>query len=227
MDAAIQVPTRQFSSDEFERMGDLGILPKCAELIYGEVQDKTGRGTPHTWTYEQYLALSHAGILAEDERTELLDGKIVSMTPVGHRHVYIVDNLVALLGPWAPGRAILRVQSPVRFNTVDAPQPDVTLLRLHPDRYRSREAGPWDALLMVEVADSSVVRDREIKGPMYARAAVPEFWLVDVNRGSVVVHMNPVAGEYTSVREYSHRDAWNSPALDGRSVQVEEVLGPE
>src|SRR5262245_6056342 len=133
MDAAILLPHRQFDADEFERMSELGILPECAELIFGEVQDKTGRDTPHTWTYEQYLALVQAGILAEDERTELIDGRIVSMTPIGHRHVYVVDNLVALLGPWAPGKAILRVQSPVRFNAVDAPQPDITLLRMHPD----------------------------------------------------------------------------------------------
>jgi Uma2 family endonuclease len=226
MDAAILLPHRRFDVDEFERMAGLGILPECAELIYGEVQDKTGHGTPHTWTYEQYLALARAGILDDGERTELIDGRIICMTPIGHRHVYVVDNLVGLLGPWAPGKAILRVQSPVRFNPVDAPQPDVTLLRSHPDRYLTREAGPWDALLIVEVADSSIERDREIKGPMYARAAVPEFWLVDVKRGSVIVHLEPVAGEYAQVREFRRGESWPSPALEGLTVRVDEILGP-
>lgn len=218
---------RLFSSAEYFRMGELGILPESGvELWDGEVILKNGRGTPYRWTYDQYVEMARGGILSEDERTELIDGEIVCMTPVGHRHIYVVDNLIALLGPWAPGRAILRVQSPVRFNTVEAPQPDVTLLRMHPDRYKSREAGPWDALLMVEVADTSMVRDREIKGPMYARAAVPEFWLVEVNRATVVVHLAPVGGEYADVREYHYGESWNSPAMEGRLVHVEEVLGP-
>ena len=217
---------RLFTAAEYYRMGELGILPETGvELIYGEILVKNGRGTPHRWTYDDYLQLAEAGILSEDERTELVNGEIVCMSPAGHMHIYVVDLLTAYLGRWADGRAILRVQSPLRFNDIEAPQPDLVLLRPHEDRYRSREAGPWDALLVVEVADSSLSRDLE-KAVQYARAAIPEYWLVHVNRSVVMVHLSPVGGEYADVREYGRGQSWTSPALGGREVRVEDVLGP-
>src|SRR5436309_15526117 len=98
METAVTIQRRLFNSDEFERMGPLLIVPECAELLDGQVTDKTGDGAPHCWTYEQYVELARAGILREDERIELLDGEIVCMTPVGHRHIYVVDQLTARLG---------------------------------------------------------------------------------------------------------------------------------
>ncbi|HET7463022.1 MAG TPA: Uma2 family endonuclease [Longimicrobium sp.] len=225
MDSAVAIQRRLFDHREFQRMGPLLIVPECAELFDGVVTDKTGDGTPHCWTYEQYLELARAGILGEDERIELVDGEIVLMSPVGHRHVYVVDELTARLGEWMAGRAILRVQSPLVFSRVDAPQPDLVLLRMDADRYRSRQAGPWDALLVVEVAESSLDTDREVKGPKYARAAIPEFWLVDVNGPSVTVCSAPVGGEYTQAATYRPGESWSSPALEGRSVSVDEALG--
>lgn len=224
MDSAVAIQRRLFNPDEFERMGPLMILPECAELISGVVQDKTGGWSPHCWTYDQYVELGAAGILGDDERTELIDGEILSMTPVGHRHIYVVDQLNLCLTDWVRGQALVRVQSPLRFNSVEAPHPDLTVLRLTDDHYRSRQAGPWDALLVVEVSDTSVIRDRDVKGPLYARAAIPEYWVVDVNRPVVVVHLAPVAGEYTDVREFAPGESWFSPAL-GREVGVDDALG--
>jgi Uma2 family endonuclease len=218
---------RLFNVDEFYRMSEVGILPmRGVELIDGDILELNGRGTPRRWTYDEYVQMGEAGILSGEERTELIRGEIVCMTPVGHRHVYVVDLLTERLGEWARGKALLRVQSPLKFNDMEAPQPDLCLLRLHEDRYLSREAGPWDALLVVEVSDSSVQRDRDVKGPMYARAAIPEFWLVDLNRNVLVVHEKPAGGEYTQVREYAAGDAWISPALGGREVRTDDVLGP-
>jgi Uma2 family endonuclease len=225
MDSAVAIHRRLFNADEFERMGPLLIVPECAELLDGVVTDKTGGWTPHCWTYDQYVELGRAGILNEDERLELLDGEIACMSPIGHRHVYVVDQLTKRLSQWMSGRALLRVQSPLRFNPVEAPQQDIVLLRLHEDEYRSREAGPWDALLVVEVAETSLETDREVKGPRYARAAIPEFWLVDVNGATVTVSLNPAGGEYTDVRTYGPRDSYVSQALEGRTVSVDEALG--
>jgi Uma2 family endonuclease len=226
MHTLAQLSRRLFNADEYTRMGELGILPeRGVELIDGEVLVKNGRRTPHRWTYDEYLRLGEAGILL-DERTELLNGEIVSMTPAGHRHVYVVDLLTDRLSEWGRDRGVLRVQGPLRFNDLEAPEPDLVLLRPHPDRYLSRQAGPWDALLVVEVSDSSLERDRDVKGPMYARAAIPEYWLVDVNREVVLVHRRPEGGEYLEVTEHARGDAWASPALGGRTVGVEDVLGP-
>jgi len=182
-------------------------------------------GTPYRFTYDDYARMSEDGLIAEGERTGLVNGEIVCMTPVGHRHVYVVDLLTALLGEWTHGRAVLRVRSPLVFNGLEVPHPDLTLLRPHADRYRTRLAGPWDALPIVEVADSAPSRDLE-KAVQYARAVIPEYWIADVNREIVMVHLTPVGGEYTDVREYARGESFVSPALGGREVRVENVLGP-
>lgn len=217
---------RSWTVEEYQRMGELGILPESGvELIGGEVREKDSWGTPRSWTYEDWERMVAGGVLDEDERLELMDGDLVPMTPVGHRHIYTVDLLTDFLAEQARGRAILRVQSPLQFDSRVGPIPDLVLLRMSDDRYRSRQAGPWDALLAVEVADSSLDRDL-VKAEQYARAGIPEYWIADVNRPAVLVHLAPVRGEYTLVRSYLHGQAFASPALGGREVRVEEVLGP-
>lgn len=226
MRTSTTLPQRRFTADEYHRMGVLDLLPDDGvELVDGEIVVKDGRGTPYRWTYDAYERLGEAGIIAEDERTELVNGEIVRMTPAGHRHIYTVDLLTEYLGEWARGRAVLRVQSPLAFNDLDAPHPDLVLLRPHPDRYRTRQAGPRDALLVVEVADSSLLRDLE-KAVQYARAGIPEYWLLDVSRYVAIVHQDPVGGEYADVRAYTHGESFVSSTLGGREVWVEEVLGP-
>jgi Uma2 family endonuclease len=227
MQTATQLPRRLFNVDEYYRLAEIGILPESGvELLDGEVVLKNARATPRRWTYDEYVQMGEAGILSAEERTELVDGEIVCMTPIGHRHVFAVDLLTEFLGAWARDLgAVLRVQGPLPMNGLDALQPDLTLLRPHEDRYRSREAGPWDALLVIEVADSSLSRDLE-KAIQYARAAIPEYWIVDLNREVVMVHLHPIGGEYTDVREYAHGESFVSPGMAGREVRVEDVLGP-
>lgn len=207
-------------------MGALGILPESGvELIDGEVRERNAWGTPRRWTYEDWERMIAGGVVDEDERLELVDGELVCMTPIGHRHIYTVNLLTEFLGGLARGRAILQVQSPLKFNTGEAPIPDLVLLRMQEDRYRLRPAGPWDALLVVEVSDTSLADDLA-KAEQYARAAIPEYWIADVNRPGVIVHQKPASGEYTDVRQYRHGQAFSSPALQGREVRVEDVLGP-
>ena len=226
MHTAADTARRSWTVDEYFRMGELGILPESGvELIQGEVLEKNAWGTPRRWTYEDWERMVAGGIVDEDERLELVDGDLVCMTPVGDRHMYAVDLVAEYLWSQMHGRGIVRVQSPLKFHTGEAPVPDLVLLRMHEDRYRSRRAGPWDALLVVEVSDSSLARDLA-KAGQYARAAIPEYWIADVNRSRVIVHQAPVSGEYTTVREYRHGQAFPSLSLGGREVPVEAVLGP-
>ncbi|HEX6042411.1 Uma2 family endonuclease [Longimicrobium sp.] len=226
MQTAATPARRSFTWDECVRMGELGILPEFGvELIDGEVRERNIWGTPRRWTYEDWERMVAGGILDEDERIELVDGELVRMTPIGDRHMYTVDLIGEYLWSQMRGHGIVRVQSPLKFHTGEGPVPDLVLLRMSEDRYRNRKAGPWDALLVVEVADSSMARDLG-KAELYARAAIPEYWIVDVNRPGVMVHLAPVGGEYSDVRRYGYGQAFTSPALTGRDVRVEEVLGP-
>jgi|GEM_PF-2013417 len=224
-DPPVLFERRPFTSDEFEAMGPLTIVAECAELFGGCVTDHTGDGRPHCWTHEQYVALSAAGILGDYERIELLEGEIVRMPPIGVRHAHVVDTLMAWMGELHRDHAFVRVQSSLLFNRVEVPRPDLVILRPQADRYCSRPAGPWDALLVAEVADSSLEIDRMAKAPRYARAAIPEYWIVDVNAPALIVHAEPVGGEYTNVRTYRARESFRSAALNGLLVNVNEAMG--
>jgi Uma2 family endonuclease len=151
---------------------------------------------------------------------EFVDGSLVCIAPIGHKHVYMVDLRTELLAAEVRGRGIPRDQSTLRFNSGEAPEPALVLLRQHPDRRRSREAGPGDTMLVVEVVDSSLKRDLE-KAELYARAAIPEYWIVDVNAPAVRVHLARAGGEYTDVRQYGRGEAFSSAALN-RDVRVGE-----
>lgn len=178
------------------------------------------------FTADEFRRMAEAGIFREDDRVELLGGRIVEMTPIGERHAACVRRLLNLLGERARGRAIVDAQNPVHLDRWSLPQPDLTLLRPRPDFYASHpEAG--DLLLVIEVAETSLRYDRELKLPAYARRGIPEAWLVDLEGGRVEVHREPRADGYESVEVLGRDAALEVAALPGVAVTAEEVLGEE
>lgn len=144
----------------------------------------------HSITVTEYVRMGEAHVFAHDARLELMDGEIVEMAPIGSAHAAVVDTLDTLLRELAPG-AIVRVQSPLVLGERSAPQPDVMLLRPRADRYYKSHPVASDALLVVEVADTTVDYDLEIKRVLYARSGVVELWIVDVNRRELHVFRKP------------------------------------
>lgn len=155
---------------------------------------------PDRITVEAYHELGRTGVLSEDDRVELLYGKIVPMTPIGPRHAFLVSRLTANLQDRLGKRCCVWCQNPVTIPAFDSePQPDIALLRLTDD-YWNRLPNPADALLAIEVADSSLAKDRRIKLPLYAEAGVLETWIIDISRDDALVievHRNAQGGEYT------------------------------
>ena len=120
-------------------------------------------------------------------------------------HSRLPFNLaVALLGSRVSGdEAIVRVQGPVRLSLYTEPEPDVVLLRPRADFYASAHPGPADVLLLVEVADSSIDFDRDVKAYVYAQSGVPEYWLVDLTEDRVVRYTLPAEGAYQLIEPLS------------------------
>lgn len=147
-----------------------------------------------------YHRMGETGILGPDLRTELIDGEIVEMPPIGHPHAGTVNLLTNLLKEAVGPHAVLAVQNPVWLNDHSEPLPDIALLRPRPDYYRNGHPGPTDVLLLVEVADSSLAYDREIKLPRYARAGIPEVWLVDLAGHRLAIHRQPSEAGYGEIR---------------------------
>jgi Uma2 family endonuclease len=103
------------------------------------------------------------------------------------------------------------------------PIPDVMILR-RADEVRGKLPTPVACSLVIEVSDSTIAYDRSGKREVYARGGIPEYWVIDVNKRRVVLHLQPVAGDYQHVSEHARGSTFASPALGGRRISVDEVL---
>lgn len=180
------------------------------------------------FTTEEYHALARAGVLSQDDRVELLNGRIVTMSPIGPSHLHAVNRLERLLAQRvygvSPPLALVSVQNPVRLGPRNEPEPDVALLR--PDAPQDRVPTPDDVLLLVEVADSGADVDQRVKRPLYAAAGIPELWIVYLTDGTVEVCRAPGAEGYAEVSRFMPGDALHVAALPGLpGLPVIEVLG--
>jgi Uma2 family endonuclease len=177
----------------------------------------------HKFTVDEYAQMGVSGIFDEDDRVELLDGDIVEMSPLGSRHVRCVNRLNMLLTPRLVGQAIVQVQSSLRLDVYWEPVPDVAVLRLREDDYRSGLPTGADVLLLIEVADSSRSYDRA-KLPAYARSGIPEVWLVDLRDQVLLSHRQPTGAEYRIVQAFRGGESITPQALPEQVLSVESVL---
>jgi Uma2 family endonuclease len=142
-------------------------------------------------TADEYQRMGRAGIFRPDERVELLDGRIVQMPPIGHRHEYGVLTLNVTLQRMLGDRALVMSQGAFRLDALSEPQPDIAVLRTPLRRYATRLAAPDDILLVIEVADSRFDYDRGEKLRAYARGAIAEYWIVDIRHQRVLAFSDP------------------------------------
>lgn len=166
----------------------------------------------HAITVEEYVRMGEAHVFARHARLELMEGEIVEMAPIGSAHAAVVNILDALLGELAPG-AIVSVQNALVLNERSAPQPDVVLLRRRADWYYASHPMAGDAFLVVEVADTTLKYDLEVKCPLYARAGIAELWVVDLDRRAMHVFLQPEEGEYSIHRVLTRSDKVTVAAL--------------
>jgi Uma2 family endonuclease len=174
------------------------------------------------FTVDEYYEMARVGILKPDERVELLDGEIVPMYPIGSPHAWCVKRLIKAFSP-IDDRAILSVQDPLRLNDRSEPEPDIVLLQ--PDTPQDRHPEPADVLLVIEVADSPIRIDRRRKLPMYARAGIFEYWIVDLNADRIEVYRGPARSRYRSVTLLRRGDTVSPIFAPDLVVDVSTVLG--
>lgn len=185
----------------------------------------------HRFTVEDYHVMGRAGVFKEDDRVELIDGQIIAMTPIGQRHVACVNQLTYLFTSrvydrGASPNVLVSVQNPVRLDAHHEPQPDVVLLRPRKDFYADGHPGPEDVLLVVEVADTSLDFDRDVKVPRYAAAGIAEVWLVALEADYVEVYRGPEPDGYAEIVRHRRGEALTVAALPAMdALAVDDALG--
>lgn len=157
----------------------------------------------HKITVDEYQALGETGVLGWEARVELIDGDIIDMAPIGQDHISTVNHLNETLVLACQRRAIVSVQNPVRLDRYNEPEPDFAIFRRRADFYRTGElAGPQDTLLLIEVANTSLRYDRTIKLQLYARAGIPEYWIIDLNAQRLDTYAQPSPEGYARTTQH-------------------------
>lgn len=156
----------------------------------------------------------------EDERIELLDGEMVAMSPIGTRHDSAVQQLTELLVLALHGRASVRCQSSFAASEISEPQPDFSIVA----RGDYIEDHPSQASLIIEVAESSLAKDRGRKLRLYATCQVPEYWVVDLVERCIEVYRDPEGPSYARMDRYGRGQSIQMLAFSDVHIAVSDVL---
>jgi Uma2 family endonuclease len=178
----------------------------------------------HAVSASEYLRMGEAGVFGPEARLELIEGEIIEMTPIGSPHAGAVKTLNRLLVRLAGDRAVVSVQDPVVLGDRSVPQPDLALLEPRADGYAAAHPTAANVLLAIEVADSTLSFDLGTKVPLYARAAVPEVWVIDVNEQAIRVYRDPTASGYKTSFTVTGQDNVASVALPDVHVVVSSLF---
>ena len=156
------------------------------------------------FTVAEYYRMGQVGILPEDDRVELIEGRVVERGAISSHHAGCVNKLMALLpGIVTAEPVIVRVQNPLHFSDYSEPQSDVAVVRARADFYSSAHPTADDVLFLIEVADASLMYDHHTKLPLYARSGIAEVWLVDLLNHVVEVHTAPTADGYEHTERFA------------------------
>lgn len=179
----------------------------------------------YRFTIEQFLRMGQKRLFPPPLRVELVDGLVFDLNSTGSAHSAVCSRVHRVLVRQV-GDSLMWLKAPLIVGPRDVTEPDVAVVRRRDDFYASGHPRADDALMVVEVAEGSRDYDLATKAPLYARAGIPEYWVADVDTGTVVVHHSPADGEYTDVREIARDGSWTSPSLGGREIRALDVLGP-
>ena len=183
--------------------------------------------TRKRFTVAEYYHMAEVGILPPNVRTELIDGEVILMPPMGNPHAGNVSRESFVFTRQFGDVAIVRSQCHIQLDNFQQPEPDLALLRLRADFYTTSSPTPADVFLIVEVAVTSLAYDRRTKGPMYARAGILEYWLHDVNAATITVFRDPAPEGYRSEQTLRRGDRIAPLAFPDRELAVSDLLGEE
>jgi len=174
---------------------------------------------------DQYYRLAEVGVLKPGDRVELIEGEIVKMSPIGSPHAACLRVLHVGLNELFGRKYIVSVQSPVRLNDFSEPEPDLALLKPREDFYAERHPTPEDVVLIIEVSDTTILSDRNVKIPLYGRAGIPEAWLVNLPKKMIEVYCDLAKGRYRKCLKFKRGEILISPTVPGLSLKVSEIIG--
>jgi len=175
-------------------------------------------------TVEEYEVMYEAGVFKPDERLELINGEILKVAPMNAPHISYVIRLSRIFTERLTKRAIVSTQLPIVINEESEPEPDISILRWRSDDYFSGKPKAQDVYLLIEVASASLLFDRRVKLPLYARVGVPEVWIVNVQARQLEVYRTPKGEDYAERQILQPTDRISLLAFPDVEIPLSEVF---
>ena len=177
------------------------------------------------FTRQDYHRMAEAGVFADDDKVELLNGNIITMSPIGSKHLATVNRFVRIFQKSLSDDYILSIQNPVGINDISEPEPDVAILNYKKDFYENGKPTPKDVPLIIEVSDTTLEKDLNIKLPLCSKVGIHESWIVDLNSFRISVFTEPSANGYLSTRHCYEGDKINVSSVPDLTIPVSDVFG--
>lgn len=187
--------------------------------------EKAATVKPKRFRVEEFRKMTEIGILPEESGWEIIDGYLIDKMTIGSKHASIVKRLNKILTNLVGNQAVISIQDPIHINDYNEPEPDVALLAPRKDFYSKSHPMPTDVLLLIEVSDSTIEYDREVKKMLYAEAEIQEFWLINLKNNTVEVYSQPKNGSYYSTRILEAGETIKLTTIENLQLSVEEILG--
>lgn len=176
------------------------------------------------WSLERYHQAIERGVLTEDDQVELIAGRIIAKMPIGKMHAACVGLLNEYFFDRLGRTYQYRLENPVTLVDNSEPEPDFVVVTRKEGFYKTAHPGPADIHLIIEVADNTLERDRQLKAPLYAAAGLPEYWIINLKNRQVEVYLQPDPAEatYGSVTHYREEAVFQSLLVG--EVKVSDLL---
>jgi len=180
--------------------------------------------TKHRFTVGQYYQIAEIGILGIEQRTELIDGEIIEMSPIGVKHAGSINRLNRVFANLVGDNAIISIQNSIQLNNYSEPQPDLAILRWREDYYTESLPIISEILLLIEVSDSTLKYDREVKSLLYAKAGIPELWIANLETQVFEVYRQPSETGYQEVQTYGKGEVISLQMLTDITIAVDDIM---
>ncbi len=177
------------------------------------------------WTVEEYHRMADLGIFFPDEKVELIAGQIIKkMSPQGSPHAAAITRINRLLSQGLGDNALIRLQLPIVLNNFSEPEPDIAVVKTDPLDYDEAHPTPKDVYLIVEIADTTLKGDRELKGKVYAQSDVEDYWILDLNHRQLYVYREPTEEGYQREIILTENDSIVPLQFSDCVIQVTQML---
>jgi Uma2 family endonuclease len=181
--------------------------------------------TKKLFTVDEFYRMGEAGIFSEDDRLELIEGEIIQMSAISLKHAAAVDRAAKLFILGLVDKANVRIQNPMRLDDYNEPLPDILLLAPRADFYITHHPAGNEVLLAIEVSDTTLRYDRNVKMPIYAKSGIRESWIEDLKRDVILVFRDPAPEGYKTCLTFRRGDSLSPLAFPALVVSVDQLLG--